>query len=278
MSDALAMGREWLMAQRHVSGGWPYRPGQPPAIEPTCLATLALGAAVDSAWLRERVQGDGSVTMPEDADPHWGAGLTVMALMRRDEDREARERVMGWLLTSRGEQARREEEVRLDPKLSGWPWMMGSFSWVEPTSQAVLALKMAGHGGHARVKEAEAMLLDRECGGGGWNYGNSTVLGASLVGFMDTTAWAIMALRDVEKAGPALERGEAFLQKESRRGWSVLTASLAALATVSLRGEAAAFLHRRQMPEGSWRGQIHLTAWAMLGLTAEEGGGHVFGA
>ena len=29
----------------------------------------------------------------------------------------------------------------LDPYLSGWPWTAGAFSWVEPTSYSLIALK-----------------------------------------------------------------------------------------------------------------------------------------
>jgi hypothetical protein len=41
------------------------------------------------------------------------------------------------------------------------------------------------------------MLIDRMCTGGGWNYGNRRVLGVDAAPYPDTTALALIALRNL---------------------------------------------------------------------------------
>ena len=65
----------------------------------------------------------------------------------------------------------------IDVTLTGWPWGEGTFSWVEPTSWACLALHRLGQGDHPRVQEGERLLLDRAFDQGGVNYGNRMILG-----------------------------------------------------------------------------------------------------
>ena len=48
-----------------------------------------------------------------------------------------------------------------DPTLTGWPWVGGTHSWVEPTSLAVLALRREGLGKHPRVEEGLKVIRDR---------------------------------------------------------------------------------------------------------------------
>jgi hypothetical protein len=72
------------------------------------------------------------------------------------------------------------------------------------------------------------MILDRMCDGGGWNYGNSIVLGEELEPFPDTTALALMALHHLERneaIRQSLERLDGMLQSND----SGLTLSLAIL-------------------------------------------------
>ena len=62
----------------------------------------------------------------------------------------------------------------------------GTFSWAEPTAWALFALKkclargMVISGADARIRDGEAVLRDRVCATGGWNYGNSNVFGKNL--------------------------------------------------------------------------------------------------
>jgi hypothetical protein len=153
--------------------------------------------------------------------------------------------------------------------------MSETFSWVEPTSYALLAIKLCGRRNHPRVAEAERLLLDRACQDGGWNYGNHTVFGARLVGFVPTTALAALALQDVDRASDTVNRALAFLDREIKARQSTLSLALTLLC-FDVFGQPTAnlaeALGRRQASDGSWRQQIHLTALALLALEAASGG------
>jgi hypothetical protein len=73
------------------------------------------------------------------------------------------------------------------------------FGWVEPTSWATLALKRFRPTARALVEDGERVLADRECVGGGWNYGNRTVYGEELPPYVQTTAVALIALQRSEQ-------------------------------------------------------------------------------
>src|SRR5690606_5725872 len=93
------------------------------------------------------------------------------------------ERLLNVLLDTRGIAIEPSGVVRQNSRLQAWPWMDGTFSWVEPTAYCLLAVKKRRQQGplaSIRVAEAEALLLDRACDAGGWNYGNAEVLGQDL--------------------------------------------------------------------------------------------------
>ena len=73
------------------------------------------------------------------------------------------------------------------------------------------------------------MILDRECQGGGWNYGNSRVLDEELWPYPDTTALALIALQDLRDS-EAVERSLTVLEKMVQDRASVLGLALAILA------------------------------------------------
>lgn len=254
---------EFLRRVHHADGGWPYRPGGDSSPEPTCLAMLALGDR-DEHWLAAR-EHDGAITLPGDTEPHWTTALAVLAVGAG----AFRDRLARRLLTLHGEALDPEEAVKLNSRLRGWSWADHTFSWVEPTSYALLALKAAGWKTHPRVVEGERMLLDRQCRDGGWNYGNHTVLGTAQPSFVPTTALAALALRDAPAARPATERALEFMGAELKQEPSALSLALAILCGRVLGRAAAgwsAALAGRQRADGSWRGEVHLTAWAALAL------------
>jgi hypothetical protein len=105
---------------------------------------------------------------------------------------------------------------------------------VEPTSWCILALKKAAPNPAARetadrVIEAERMLADRCCLEGGWNYGNSNVLGKELHPYVQSSALALLALQD-RRAMPEVARSLAWLTANWQHEPSVLAWSLALLA------------------------------------------------
>ena len=58
------------------------------------------------------------------------------------------------------------------------------------------------------------MLVDRCCRGGGWNYGNSNMLGKELRPYVPTTAVALLALQD-RGSEPVVTEGLAFLERHA---------------------------------------------------------------
>ncbi|MCH7814558.1 MAG: hypothetical protein IID40_11130, partial [Planctomycetes bacterium] len=99
-----------------------------------------------------------------------------------------------------------------------------------PTCYAVMALKAVGRGAHPRVAEAVRMIRDRSMPSGGWNYGNTRVLGQELRAFPSTTGMALLALRG-QPEGDDTRAGLAYLTDALPRlksawalGWTALAA------------------------------------------------------
>jgi hypothetical protein len=232
MNEAIV---EQLLATRNADGGWGSGPDRPSATEQTALACMAMRSAgltaesdAAASWLVTQQREDGA--WPIEAavpGPSWSTSLAVLALLDGAADPAAR-RGVEWLLEERGigiplrvrisEFFREKKTTALDPTLRGWPWATGTFSWIEPTAWAILAILRAWPAGapgpaRDRVEEGRRMIIDRTCPGGGWNYGNKKVLGVDMEPYPDSTAVALLALgalRDdsdeVETSFDALER------------------------------------------------------------------------
>jgi hypothetical protein len=99
-----------------------------------------------------------------------------------------------------------------DTRLRGWPWVETTHSWVEPTAINVLALKTAGLADSPRVREGVQLLLDRMLPDGGWNQGNTVVLGNLLRPHIQPTGLALAALHGEEKAATHVDKSIAYLQ------------------------------------------------------------------
>ena len=93
----------------------------------------------------------------------------------------------------------------------------------------------------ARVDEAERMLADRACAGGGWNYGNAHVFDKDLRPHGPTTALALLALQD-RRDLPCVQAGSAFLTAHADRERSGLAL---ALTLICLESRSAADHWRR---------------------------------
>ncbi len=280
-----------LRAVQNADGGWGPYPGGESRTEPTALATLGLALSGESgpasaglAWLRTRQSaagwwagGDG---LP---GPSWTTSLAVLALSHFEEAREAAARGAAWLLDQEGAGSPwwvrllfrvfpERRTVELDPDLTGWPWTEGTFSWIEPTAYALIALgrmrpSLPSRRVDERVELGERMILDRECAGGGWNYGNSRVLGEELWPYPDTTALALIALRNRLEA-PEVERGLAALERMLGENRSTLALGLAGLAfrahgrqSAAVGDELAAGLLDATDPV-----ETRAVAWAALAL------------
>jgi len=246
MSTCLETRPAFLKATQNLDGGWGYFPGKPSWLEPTAYALLALagerGAALDRGWnlLRSWQRPDGAFRPCADVDePHWSTSLVVtlgcvMGCVTGISG-EVFQRGLGWLLSLAGVEGRpffrlahwlRPSVVEFDASLAGWPWEEGSFSWVEPTAHALMALRCAARSGQrsdlaGRMAMSERMLLDRRCRDGGWNFGNRRVLGADLPSYPETTALALMALN----GHAAIQWGAALDQVD--RAWQKTRSPLA---------------------------------------------------
>jgi hypothetical protein len=88
-----------------------------------------------------------------------------------------------------------------NPSIKGWPWIEGTYSWIEPTALAILALRSSEFNGHPRVREAVRMILDRQLPSGGWNYGNKIVFNKELRPIPEYTGIALTALTGLAEKG-----------------------------------------------------------------------------
>ncbi len=224
-------------------GGWGYKPDQPPHLEPTCLAALALSAqrqkyatviAAGEAWLRQCTTGDGTYRLARGRhEAAWPTALVLFTLAELGATREELEKGARALVALRGraiESEDKEDVNDIDGSLIGWPWAERNFSWVEPTAWACLTLARLGQGDHPRVQEGRKLLLDRVLEDGGVNYGNRRIFGITLEPIPTPTALALLALQgsEDERVGRCVE----YLRKGALReediehmGWAVLALS-----------------------------------------------------
>ena len=283
--DALDLAQAFLLRAQRADGSWPYRTPGAGFPEPTCHALLALSATETAArqrgleWLLARVNNAGAVTLEHDVDAHWTTSLALFTLAALEVFPETRNRCAAFLLAWEGIHAEPDPAIPMDTYLRGWPWTSGAFTWVEPTCYALLALKRTGYTAHPRVREAERMLLDRMCVGGGWNNGNREILGRTLPPMVFNTAWALLALQGAAGAEQAVAEGLAVVERETARYPSTLSLALTALACEVWGRPVAPWaegLRARQDADGGWREQVHVTALAAAALQAAEGVSNVF--
>jgi len=210
-----------LARAQNPDGGWGAFSGGPSTTEATSLAALAMESAGDEdrakaglSWLRDRQRPDGAWPMSDAVpQPSWMTPLAVLALSRFEPTRPRAIRGARWILAQEGRGYPwigrlifrlfpKRRPIEQDSELKGWPWSPDTFSWVEPTAYALIALKMLRSElprelAEDRIGEGERMIFDRMCENGGWNYGNSRVLGEDLWPYPDTTALALIALHDL---------------------------------------------------------------------------------
>jgi hypothetical protein len=270
---------ERLRAMRNPDGGWPYYAGKTSRLEPTCWALLALQAAGEKASLdvlRQWPRREGwFVDKSSDAVNVAFNALAAFTLAALKADPELSAPVARALVSFKGEKYSQSPHYRQNNSIQGWSWVAGTFSWIEPTAWAVLALKkLRVSEAHARIEEAERLFADRLCKGGGWNFGNSNVLGKELGPYVPTTALTLLSLSDRadtpyvrssvdylwnhrldERSGPALglaaialdlfgrkaDDAEAALQLEWTRTGFVGNVSTLALSCCALTGPHEVF-------------------------------------
>ena len=125
----------------------------------------------------------------------------------------------------------------------GWSWTDGTFSWVESTAWCLLGLKRLAARSNdadvrARFEDGRRFFVDRVCKEGGWNDGNSNMLGADLPPYIPTTALALLAMHD-QAADPVVQRAFTYLGERKLTEQGGLALSLTRIC-LGVYGEAAA--------------------------------------
>jgi uncharacterized protein (DUF362 family) len=217
-----------LAALADPEGGWAYSAGQSPHLEPTCFALLALSLRRDRyhetidkglAFVQRCAGPDGAYRASGGrAEAVWPTSLVLLVQCAGQSAGDLITRTASRLLATRGETVDATAEQAaihdMDIKLVGWPWAEGTFSWVDPTAWACLALRHAGYGDHPRVQEGQRLLLDRAFDEGGVNYGNRKVFGVTTEPVLGPTAVMLLALQgqdDQKRVAAAVE----YLRKQA---------------------------------------------------------------
>jgi len=212
-----------LTKAQNSDGGWGAGRAKASNTEVTSLAVLSLSTVGTPSlkrnvergltWLIDRQGENGSFLLSTSVkESSWTTALATVCLSQFKSHRQKAILGANWLLGQEGRRlgwlgslfyhlAPEKRNVQLNPDLKGWPWTSGSFSWVEPTAYALIALKklktyLGRNLVEKRIEQGELMIYDRMCKEGGWNYGNSTVFGENLWPYPDITALTLIALQD----------------------------------------------------------------------------------
>jgi hypothetical protein len=221
--DAMAELRRNHLSKEGADG-WGYQPNVAASSEPSALATIAFAlpsvapeAASTADWLARIQLADGSVGISQArAEPKWPTALALLAWAAVGGHEDNRARAVKWLLENEGARYPRpaEDPQAHDSMLAGWPWVLHTHSWIEPTALAVLALRKEKRADHPRVREAISLVRDRSLPNvGGWNYGNTIVFHHELRPQPAPTGLALLALAGTQPADDMIDRGCAYLEK-----------------------------------------------------------------
>ena len=232
-----------LLEARNPDGGWPYFAGKASRLEPTAWALLALHAVGDPAarhpfsdwprrglWWLDKSSGEVNVAF------NALAGVALSALgAPRELTRDLVEALIGF----EGETTGYGPEDKQNNSLQGWSWIEGTFSWLEPTAWALIALKRLDRArGIRRIEVGEQLIVDRACFDGGWNYGNAWALDKQLPGHVPTTAIGLLALRDRADL-TVVKRALQFLESHRTSERAALSLGLARIALASCGSDPA---------------------------------------
>ncbi|MFN7982036.1 MAG: hypothetical protein U0Q11_09280 [Vicinamibacterales bacterium] len=294
--ELIARLRQRLLASANQAG-WGYTAGKVSRIEPTCWALIALAytapatdqwpsfAADHLGFLKRLQQPDGLLSETEPALCNLAAnGLAALVLgndVVAPSHADEYVRLIEGLVRLKG--VRLEPvDPRQDSTLQGWPWVPETFSWVEPTAWCLLALKRAARspdreGIRARCVEAERLLANRMCNGGGWNFGNALALGQDLRPYVPTTAVALMALQSASRS-TTVQTSLIWLEAERLSEPGAMTLALTSIC-LRLYGAQTIDVDERlaTIVEQSERGgNLLATALALCALTGSRHQGDMF--
>jgi hypothetical protein len=213
-------------------------------------------------WLEANQASDGGFTVgPPTLRNDTATALAAVAL-----EGDARERALDYLVQHRAQPQDDDPRFPHDADTRGWGWTSLTFGWTEPTARGVLALKLLRPDA-PELEDGLRTLADRECAGGGWNYGNRRVLGRDLEPFLQTTAAGLMAVQD----GPADLRDRAVTTVEglwdSERGGLSWSMSLTALQLAGVTDDVRAAELSALVDETDLLSDGVALAWTVICLT-----------
>jgi len=181
-----------LRRAKTSDGGYGSVVGAGPEPEPTAMAALALRDADAVAWLVDAQLPDGSFGTRAGSVFSDDTALVCVALPSGDALEHALDRVVST--------AGSNERGQPGPPPYGWPWTSGAYGWTEPTAWGLLALRSKRPSATARIADGLDTLVERECAGGGWNYGTPRSFGVAEPPFVQTTAVALFATAGVDES------------------------------------------------------------------------------
>lgn len=272
-----------LSPRRLADGGLVDRSGGTFHVPATAWSILAFRAAGEPhedlersrRRLTDEQDADGRLSIDRvHRDVCWPTALSILAWDHSSSGQAAQEHGARFLLETTGVHPEKKpgDPATHNTALQGWPWVIGTYSWIEPTALSILALHATGYRQHPRLQEAVSLILDRQLPHGGWNYGNTLLFGRELHPMPESTGAALTALAGLVPPD-GLARSLDYLQGEIDRlrtpvslGWSLL--GLAAWDRWPANGLA---LIERCLANQARYGAYDTWALAVLCLAAYEG-------
>jgi hypothetical protein len=295
---------------QQTDGWWPYNHGLGPSTEATAWCALAIMVAADksiatfadtvSFLLKTQNKDGGWSTSPGIKISEWSSSPALLALRllpdksdnRSGEIARAIDQAFSFLFEMRTDYWR--PIGRLLVFLSkgaeglnygrGWPWTHDTAHWVEPTSYALLALKLPHLPDKVSLREAakHANLYFHEhaCRTGegappcGWNHGSNYCLEVFLPPYTVTTAEALVALQDDARNDTVAGGIKHLLQANDDSNsalalaWSII--ALDAYGSSDCRKKLMRLVEQ-QKADGSFGPNNLVTATAVIALSAGQG-------
>jgi hypothetical protein len=217
-----------LAALRNPDGGFPPSAGASSEPEATSLAAIALDDDAARAWLVSHQRADGGFIIgPDNVLNDSTTPLAALAMAPG----AARDRALDYVQNHQAPRLGPDDRIPHDPNTRGWGWTSTTFGWVEPSARALLVLKLLRPNA-PQIADGNAVMSDRECHDGGWNYGNKQVFGKLYEPFLQTTAIGLLSVQ--ERTDGLRERAVAVVERLWRAepgglGWGQAAAALHAL-------------------------------------------------
>jgi hypothetical protein len=258
-----------LARLQNADGGFGPVADAPSEPATTAVSAMALDDQGARAWLEGHIGADGSVTDDVGAVANDQTAVALCAL--REGTRV--ESALDHIESLRGAFVASTTDIPHTPDVLGWPWTDGGFGWVEPSAWAVLALR-AHRPTSSSLNDGIALLRDRECRGGGWNYGNRVAFGVELPPFAQTTAIGLLAVRglDEDLEGRARAALPGLVVAEHQGLLSTATAAVALSAAGDPSAGAARSAAMAAVDDVSaWPTvDVHALAWAALAFDVDR--------